>query len=65
VKHGHRNVRCFLVFPEVKERAAAVIAVHEIFGLTEWVRSVANQLAGAGDIAIAPEPAQRPDLLRC
>jgi carboxymethylenebutenolidase len=55
VKHGDRNVRCFLVFPEVKEKAAAVIVVHEIFGLTEWVRSVADQLAGAGYIAIAPD----------
>jgi carboxymethylenebutenolidase len=53
VKHGDRNVRCFLVFPEVKEKAAAVIVVHEIFGLTEWVRSVAEQLAGGGYIAIA------------
>jgi Dienelactone hydrolase family len=49
----HRNVRCFLVFPEVKEKAAAVIVVHEIFGLTEWVRSVAEQLAGGGYIAVA------------
>ena len=32
VKHGDRNVRCFLVFPEVKEKAAAVIVVHEISG---------------------------------
>jgi len=55
VKHGDRNVRCFLVFPEVKEKAAAVLVVHEIFGLTEWVRSVADQLAEAGYIAIAPD----------
>ena len=55
VKHGDRNVRCFLVFPEVKEKAAAVIVVHEIFGLTEWVRSVADQLAEAGYITIAPD----------
>jgi carboxymethylenebutenolidase len=55
VKHGERNVRCFLVFPEVKEKAAAVIVVHEIFGLTEWVRGVADQLAEAGYIAIAPD----------
>jgi len=55
VKHGDRNVRCFLVFPEVKEKAAAVVVVQEIFGLTEWVRSVADQLAEAGYIAIAPD----------
>jgi carboxymethylenebutenolidase len=55
VKHSERSVRCFLVFPEVKEKAAAVIVVHEIFGLTEWVRDVADQLAEAGYIAIAPD----------
>lgn len=55
VKHGDRNVRCFLVFPEVNERATAVLVVHEIFGLTEWVRSIADQLAEAGYIAIAPD----------
>jgi hypothetical protein len=52
-EHGDRNVRCFLVYPEVKEKAAAVIVVHEIFGPAEWVRSVADQLAEAGYIAVA------------
>ena len=55
VKHGNREVNCFLAFPEVKEKAAAVVVIHEIFGLTDWVRSVADQLAEAGYIAIAPD----------
>ena len=55
VKHGERTVRCFLVYPEVKTKAAAVVVVHEIFGLTDWVRGVADQLAEAGYIAIAPD----------
>jgi carboxymethylenebutenolidase len=55
VKQGDREVKCFLAFPEVKEKATAVIVIHEIFGLTDWVRGVADQLAAAGYIAIAPD----------
>jgi carboxymethylenebutenolidase len=55
VKQGGREVKCFIAFPEVKEKATAVIVIHEIFGLTDWVRGVADQLAAAGYIAIAPD----------
>ena len=54
-KHGDREVSAFLVFPEVKEKATVVVVIHEIFGLTDWVRNVADQLAAAGYIAIAPD----------
>jgi carboxymethylenebutenolidase len=55
VRQGKRDVQSFLVFPEVKDKAAAVVVIHEIFGLTDWVRGVADQLAEAGYIAIAPD----------
>ncbi len=55
VKHGDREVNSFIAFPEVKDKATAVIVIHEIFGLTDWVRGVADQLAEAGYIAIAPD----------
>src|SRR5438132_10731245 len=55
VKHGGRSVHSFVVYPEVKDKATAVLVIHEIFGLTDWVRSVADQLAEAGYIAIAPD----------
>jgi len=55
VRNGKRDVQSFLVFPEVKDKAAAVVVIHEIFGLTDWVRGVADQLAEAGYIAIAPD----------
>jgi carboxymethylenebutenolidase len=55
VKHGDREVNCNIVYPEVKDKAPAVIVIHEIFGLTPWVRSAADQLAEAGYIAIAPD----------
>src|SRR5579864_1028238 len=55
VKHDNREVNCFIAFPEVKEKATVVLVIHEIFGLTDWVRGVADQLAEAGYIAIAPD----------
>ena len=55
VKSGKREVNSFLAFPEVKDKATAVVVIHEIFGLTDWVRGVADQLAEAGFIAIAPD----------
>lgn len=55
VKQGNREVNCFIAFPEVKDKATAVVVIHEIFGLTDWVRGVADQLAEAGYIAIAPD----------
>jgi carboxymethylenebutenolidase len=55
VKHGEREVQAFVVYPEVKEKAPAVVVIHEIFGLTDWVRGVADQLAEAGYIAITPD----------
>jgi carboxymethylenebutenolidase len=55
VKHGDREVNSFVVYPEVKDKATAVVVIHEIFGLTDWVRSVADDLAAAGYIAIAPD----------
>src|SRR2546422_9747631 len=55
VKHGDREVQSFIVYPEVKDKATAVVVIHEIFGLSDWVRSAADQLAEAGYIAIAPD----------
>jgi carboxymethylenebutenolidase len=55
VKHGNRVVHAFIVYPEIKEKAPAVLVIHEIFGLTDWVRSVADRLAAEGYIAIAPD----------
>jgi carboxymethylenebutenolidase len=48
-------VRSYVVYPETKDKAPVVIVIHEIFGLTDWIRSVADQLAADGFIAIAPD----------
>jgi carboxymethylenebutenolidase len=48
-------VESYIAYPEVKDKATAVVVIHEIFGMTDWVRSVTDQLAEAGYIAIAPD----------
>ncbi len=49
------TVRAWVVYPERATRAPVVIVIHEIFGLTDWIRAVADQLAAEGFIAIAPD----------
>jgi carboxymethylenebutenolidase len=55
VKRGERAIECFVAFPEVKDKAPAVLVIHENKGLTDWVRSVCDRLAEAGFVAIAPD----------
>jgi carboxymethylenebutenolidase len=55
IKHDNRVVHTFVVYPESKQKAPVVIVIHEIFGLSDWARSVADQLAANGYIAIAPD----------
>jgi carboxymethylenebutenolidase len=55
LKSGTRTIKAFVVYPESKTKTPAVLVIHEIFGLTDWVRSVCDQLAENGVIAIAPD----------
>jgi len=50
-----REVSAFVVFPEVKSKATVVLVIHEIFGMSDWVQSLTDQLAEAGYVAIAPD----------
>lgn len=49
------SVRAWVVYPERSTKAPVIVVVHEIFGLSSWIRSVADQLAADGFIAIAPD----------
>jgi carboxymethylenebutenolidase len=49
------SIKSWVVYPQRRDRAPVVIVVHEIYGLSSWVRGVADQLAAAGFIAIAPD----------
>src|SRR6202048_2425410 len=55
VKHDGRSVETFVVYPESKGKTPVVLLIHEIFGLTDWVQDLADQVAEAGYIAVAPD----------
>ena len=48
-------LRTWIVYPERKEKAGVVMIIHEIYGLSDWIRGVADQLAREGFIAVAPD----------
>jgi carboxymethylenebutenolidase len=52
---GGPAIKSFVVYPERKDKAPVVIVIHEIFGLSDWLRSVADRLAADGFIAVAPD----------
>lgn len=49
------SLRAWVVYPERKTKAPVVVVVHEVFGLSPWIRGVTDQLAADGFIAIAPD----------
>lgn len=55
LKHGDRTVQAFVVYPEVKGKVPVVILIHEIFGLSDWAKEMADELAGQGFIVVAPD----------
>jgi len=55
VKHDGRSVEAYVVYPEVREKTPVVLVIHEIFGHTDWVQDLTDQLAEAGYIAISPD----------
>jgi carboxymethylenebutenolidase len=55
IKHDGRSVETFVVYPEVKDKRPVVLIIHEIFGMSDWVQDLADQVAAAGYIAVAPD----------
>lgn len=55
IKSGDRTIKAFIVYPERKDKAPVVLVIQEIFGLTDWLRSLCDELAENGVIAIAPD----------
>jgi carboxymethylenebutenolidase len=55
VTHGSRTIDAFVVYPEVSHKAPVVLLIHEIFGLSDWARSMADDIAAMGYIVIAPD----------
>lgn len=52
---GGTPIRTWVVYPERKSKAGVVIVIHEIYGLSDWIRAVADQIAREGFIAVAPD----------
>src|SRR5260370_11954211 len=55
LKHDNRSVETFVVYPESKGKTPVVLIIHEIFGMTGWVQDLADQVAAAVYIAVAPD----------
>jgi carboxymethylenebutenolidase len=55
VKHDGRSVESYVVYPDSKSKTPVVLVIHEIFGMTDWVQALADELAEAGYIAVAPD----------
>jgi carboxymethylenebutenolidase len=55
VKHDGRSVDTFVVYPESKDKRPVVLIIHEIFGMSDWVQDLADQVAAAGYIAVTPD----------
>src|ERR1700744_2994775 len=52
---GGRKLQAWVVYPEVKDKAPVVVMIHEIFGLSDWAREMADETAGAGYIVVEPD----------
>lgn len=52
---GGDSVTAYIAFPERPDPAPAMIVIHEIFGLSDWIRTVADDFAAQGYVAIAPD----------
>lgn len=55
LKADGRDVQAFVVYPEVKGKATSIVLIPEIFGLSAWAKSMADDLAAAGYVVIAPD----------
>jgi len=55
IKAGDQTIKAFVVYPERKEKTPVVLVIQEIFGVTDWLRSLCDELAENGVIAIAPD----------
>jgi carboxymethylenebutenolidase len=55
IRHDGRAVNTYVVYPEVSGKAPVVVLIHEIFGLSDWMKLQADELAAKGYIVLAPD----------
>src|SRR5580765_3987312 len=52
---GKDTITAYLAYPESPKPTPAVIVIHEIFGMSDFIRQTTEQLAKDGFVAIAPD----------
>src|SRR5437016_11454058 len=52
---GGDTITAYLAYPERKDPAPVVVVIHEIFGMSDFIRQTTEQLAKDGFLAIAPD----------
>jgi carboxymethylenebutenolidase len=52
---GKDTVTAYIAYPERPQPTPAVIVIHEIFGMSDFIRQTTEQLAKDGFVAIAPD----------
>jgi len=55
LKHESRAIKALVVLPKAKNKTSVVILVHEIYGLSDWAKEMADELADEGFIVVAPD----------
>lgn len=55
VKAEQRELRTYVAYPERADKATAIVLIHEIFGHSDWFRLMADNLAEAGYVVVAPD----------
>lgn len=55
VKNGDKTIYTWVVYPETSDKVPVVLLIHENKGLNDWARGMADQVAEAGYIAVAPD----------
>ena len=52
---GGGKLNSWVVYPERQDKAGVVLVIHDIRGMSDWIRAVGDQLAQDGFIAIVPD----------
>src|SRR5258705_8822404 len=52
---GKDSVRAYIAYPASTAPAPAIVVIHEIFGLSDWIRTVVDDFASHGYVAISPD----------
>jgi carboxymethylenebutenolidase len=63
VNGGAGAVEAFVAYPDAKGKKPAVILIHDSSGLTDWFKSLADDVAGMGYVVVAPNVKSQSDAI--